>query len=308
MFQPAQRGSIASGDAPGEPLLAAAGHTRRMKTALRINLRARGRSCKRLGPIERCVVTVLALVAEGLVRAHPVRGHVPTLMVVTRADRERWLGVDGALVEEVSGGILRRLPQIHGAYDRLPGFRGVPFERASLFVLSNVLLDNWQINRVGERYLREPRALRDGKRYYFAMLELDPGQRGEAFGIYGNTLSLRGRQGIGLYGNRRNEIDLAALSWPQLERQGAPVGSLADHQQLTALGGSLTGFLVSRLRRHEARLRRQYRESPYSDEVTWPEYFIWWYHLFYTAVTDHLVARGAITLPPSGVFVYLIRT
>ncbi len=33
---------------------------------------------------------------------------------------------------------------------------------------------------------------------------------------------------------------------------------------------------------------------------------MWWYHLFYTDVTDQLIAEGYIAKPESGITTYLI--
>jgi hypothetical protein len=68
----------------------------------------------------------------------------------------------------------------------------------------------------------------------------------------------------------------------------------------------VTNGLLKLIKEHEGRLRKQWGDSPYAREVTYQEYFIWWYHLFYTAVTDRLIARGEITKPRTDVFTYLL--
>jgi len=68
----------------------------------------------------------------------------------------------------------------------------------------------------------------------------------------------------------------------------------------------VTNDLVALLERYRPAVRQAYEESPYSREVTFEEYFMWWYHLFYTDVTDRLIAEGYIVDPESGITTYLI--
>jgi len=49
-----------------------------------------------------------------------------------------------------------------------------------------------------------------------------------------------------------------------------------------------------------------YKNTSYFNEVTFEEYFIWWYHIFYTKVTDILIDRGRIKKPKTGNFGYIV--
>jgi len=53
-------------------------------------------------------------------------------------------------------------------------------------------------------------------------------------------------------------------------------------------------------------LASAHERSPYSEEVTFDEFFIWWYHLFYSATTDWLAHRGLLEVPRFGNTTYLI--
>jgi hypothetical protein len=99
--------------------------------------------------------------------------------------------------------------------------------------------------------------------------------------------------------------------WEQLGWVGegtilVPVLDGEDRAALSELAGILTHDLLDLLEAHRPDLTRAYTTSPYADEATFEEYFIWWYHLFYTAVTDRLIARGAITVPESGIASYVL--
>jgi hypothetical protein len=60
------------------------------------------------------------------------------------------------------------------------------------------------------------------------------------------------------------------------------------------------------LKDHLPRLQRVYTRSPYRSEVTFAEYAIWWYHFFYTEVTDSLAAQGLLAVPATGNVTYVI--
>ena len=84
-----------------------------------------------------------------------------------------------------------------------------------------------------------------------------------------------------------------------------PVLAVADEQALSAIAADFRPALLAVLEGHRAALTAAWRASPYADEgVSFEEYAIWWYHLFYTAVTDRLIRGGQIAAPPGGVLTY----
>lgn len=103
-----------------------------------------------------------------------------------------------------------------------------------------------------------------------------------------------------------DETTLMALGW--LTKAGMPaVPMITSHDQkiLPDLMGGFTAQLIGILENERAYLEAEYLSSPFSDEITFEEYFIWWYHLFYTEVTERLIAEGIVHLPSSGVATYV---
>ena len=65
-------------------------------------------------------------------------------------------------------------------------------------------------------------------------------------------------------------------------------------------------FAPTLLEGHRRALEAQHRNSPYAAEgVGFPEYFIGWYYVFYTDVTNQLARRGMIAMPRTGTLTYL---
>jgi hypothetical protein len=124
-------------------------------------------------------------------------------MVVTFEDARTYLRPDNRLVEAAANLILRKLPLVKAQSRTLPSLAGAAWESMSFFVLSDVLLDNWQIANIERLFVRAARTLRTGGRYYYTILEKAATDPREPFGLYGNTGSEWGSVQVGLYGNDR---------------------------------------------------------------------------------------------------------
>jgi hypothetical protein len=292
----------------------------------------------------------------GLVKRSPSGRLLPAFLVITLEDA-KWMAASEELVEAAGRLIADRLPDIRSRAESIPAIRRTGFAQNAFLILSNVLLDNWQIQNVEGKFLKAERPLSNGRRYYYAIFEKPASQRGEAFGIYGNAgLSLNNIQ-LGIYGNRRYDgSTLASLpteDFPRLfgfppeaevksgvaalfermvlyartgedrlsvrEKAGlrelslfedgklrVTVFSRAEAMQLGEVAALFTADLLGLLDGNRAALEGLHRRSPFREEVTFNEFFLWWYHFFYTAATDWLARRGLLEIPPSGNVTYLI--
>jgi hypothetical protein len=50
--------------------------------------------------------------------------------------------------------------------------------------------------------------------------------------------------------------------------------------------------------------RKMFEKSGYSNEITYEEFFIWWYHFIYTEATNILAERHELVIPEEGNFYY----
>lgn len=293
------------------------------------------------------------LIGAGIVREDGMLGYVPTIMVMCTEHVERHMSVSPNLVDETVKIIESRLLAVQSIYESASGLAQIPFEDSAFLVLSDVILDNWQINAVEDQFLGADRPPRDGKRYYFSLQENDPAEPTEAFGIYGNQYRGVGPFTIGIYGNRRSNnplnfasldavglghffgvepdtasvfkqelisqiveavdrvpdsirIGFEALGWVEDGELRVPVLRADDLKALDEIADLFTEDLVGLLNRHRPVLEEMLDSSPYQDEVTFEEYAIWWYHLYYTAVTDRMAERNLLRIPGSGITSYVI--
>lgn len=224
----------------------------------------------------------------------------------------RYMPVRREAVAAAAHVIADSMPFIRRSYARIPGFENIPFEDESLLILSDVLLDNWQIRNVERDFIRAARPVRVGGQYYLFVEEHVPWIVGEPFGLYGNTGSGSGNINVGLYGNARSPSDLSSMppdSLLTLARDGhprLPVLHATDNQALDTLAAAMMPAIASILNAERPWLSDVYSQSPFAVETSFEEYLVFWYHVFYSAVTDRLMAEGFIRRPPSGNATYLV--
>ena len=242
-------------------------------------------------------------------------------------------------------------------YRRVRSLASLSFDDVSFFLMSDVLLDSWQIGEVERRWLKAERPLRGRSRYYCSIFPRAERER-EPFGIFGNQMfgASDGRM-LGVYGNRRGAgTDLISLPQAKLAtlaarpdtlqrsvlisrvldqlrqlgatpvnnppspfatqiealgltRTGRPVFAVldsADNRQLGVFAAAVIEPLLAVLERATPLLRSAWTSSRWHDEISFEEYRIWWYHFFYSALTEQLAQEGVLTIPATGLFHYIV--
>jgi len=240
----------------------------------------------------------------------------PTVFICSLPDGAKIASQVSLIAKQTADSINKKSYLIRQAVQKVEAFKNLPFEDVSLLVLSDVLLDNWQINNVENDLLKSPRTLRHGKNYYASYQEKNKGTYSEAFGIYGNQMENAGSFTICRYGNRRyspeviglnSELKKEYLSSRSLKITSCPVIGESDNDQLQKIADSFKPTLLKILNNKIEMIRDNYQMSIYSKEISFEEYFIWIYHFIYTAVTDELISRKVIKLPEKNVAFYILK-
>ncbi|MFE7377283.1 hypothetical protein [Bacillus cereus] len=73
-----------------------------------------------------------------------------------------------------------------------------------------------------------------------------------------------------------------------------PVFKTADLPILNEIANTISEDLVLLFKENDKPLKEYFASSRYSKEITYEEFFIWWYHFFYTKVTEELIKQGVI--------------
>jgi len=298
------------------------------------------------------------LLENDFIHYHESGKYLPSCMVISEKDGKELQRLAKTVSRPIAEIIASKTPEIKRHYETLGAFEGIPFQDASLLILSNVVLDNWQIDNIEKTFIKAERTARHGKNYYFAIREKVGEGDLESFGIYGNSIRSFGNIRVGIYGNRRLGRNFITLTEKQLielfgmpaehpvnefkaqlleelvqlaeepefsvdtnhkdgfnhlglmngSRLGVPIVRKDDYFQLGAIAYRASEDIISVLEAHKDRIQSSYQKSIYGEEITFEEYFIWWYHFLYTDVTNLLAAdRGLIATPSSGVSTYLVK-
>lgn len=219
---------------------------------------------------------------------------VPTIFIANHENGAYLYEKAKPITELIVKSIQDYLPTVTKTYKTLKLSENRSFENWSFLILSNVLLDAWQIDNVETDFLNAPtRPNRNQKNYYYSIMELT-GET-EAFGIYGNQYEEVENKVVSVYGNNRN------LIVPSTEQHFI---SKEDQARLTTLANDFKPRLITILKDNSAYIDKIYKESVYYDKISFEEFFIWWYHFIYTDVTDELAKKGLLSIPQGGNFYY----
>ncbi|EJR54818.1 hypothetical protein IIM_01758 [Bacillus cereus VD107] len=75
-----------------------------------------------------------------------------------------------------------------------------------------------------------------------------------------------------------------------------PVFKAADLSILSEIANTISEDLILLFKENEKPLKEYFASSRYSKEITYEEFFIWWYHFFYTKVTEELIKQDIIRI------------
>jgi hypothetical protein len=230
----------------------------------------------------------------------------PTLGIFTLERGKRLEEEAQKVANEIADSISNWLPEIKEIHNEMNISQHYDFRELSLFYLSNVILDNFQIRRVEEEFLNQDRPLRNGSRYYLAIVEDEPSNKTEPFGIYGNRgLLWNDSIGISVYGNKRMKSN---VGWDNYKDKDIHVFDEHDTQLIThKMPDVFFPCLLDILNKNKASFESTYHELNFDEEVSFEEFFIFWYHWIYTETTDILIARDVIQESQNEMFYYQLR-
>ncbi len=263
------------------------------------------------------------LEVEGLLKQTGGR-YYPTCMVITACEGKKLYNLCEPLIKQTLKIIENHSNQIEWFSKRIDAFNHLSKESYSLLLYSGVLLDFGQINYIEENYLKKKRPLRNKKRYYYAIQEQELPDI-EAFGMYGNsrysTLNLitanneifeeyfqntntdinyKKKQLVKGFvaADRQKDLHLNVvyekLGLYQNSQPVIPVFKRTDLSTLNEIVNTISEDLVLLFNENDKPLKQYFASSRYSKEITYEEFFIWWYHFFYTKVTEELIKQGVI--------------
>lgn len=222
----------------------------------------------------------------------------PTIFIADSGDGELLYKYAMPVSKDITKSIVKNLPKIKMKFAKTSIAKKDDFRKWSFVILSNVLLDSWQIDNVEKYFLKkEERPLRNGKNYYYNISEsLDSGE--EAFKIFGNQYEqVDGNKYLSVYGNNRRNINI---------KDSENIVSKEDNNLFNEMAKDYLQDLIKVLEKNRKYSEKIYFKLGYNKEVTFEEFFIWWYHFIYTQATFEMNSKGVLTIPESGNFDYIL--
>jgi hypothetical protein len=230
------------------------------------------------------------------------------------------------LAEKIAQSIEKEISSIKEKFNT-NGFSGnYNFESLSFLILSNVLLDNWQIMKMEKEYLKkENRPERHGKHYYCSIME-NANYPKENFGIYGNQYGkINDSTYMSIYGNSRDiankrldsdpvfmdsVLNVAIKLTPELYNFFDEIAEDFKPKLLNILNEqtdySHTVYEKTGYSDNQTNYSHTiYEKTRYSNKIKYEEFFIFWYHFIYTDATNILAKRNKLIIPEDGNFYYM---
>lgn len=224
---------------------------------------------------------------------HKVDGKFkPSVFIATEKDGEKLYKYAEPISTQIANEIKKELPRIKKKFKNTDISKNQRFDEWSFLILSNVLLDNWQIFNVENEFLGAyARPLRHGKNYYASIRELTSEREG--FNIYGNQFGK-----ISVYGNNRNKANLEQTKY---------FINKMDDKIFKDIANDFLPKLINILNKNKEYSQEVYKNLGYSNEIKFEEFYMWWYHFIYTQTTNKMKEKKILTIPKEGNFVYGIE-
>lgn len=236
------------------------------------------------------------------------KGVRPSIFIASDRQGRELYEYGKPLAMKIAQFIENEIPSIKEKFQRSGSSDKYHFESLSFLILSNVLLDNWQIMEVEKAYLKkENRPERHGKYYYCSIMENANYPR-EAFGIYGNQYGkINDSTVLSIYGNNRDIVNERLYSDPAFRDSVLNVAIKLTPELYNLFDEIAEDFrpkLLNILDEQSDYSHTVYQKTGYSDRIKFEEFFIWWYHFLYTDATNILAKMNKLTIPNGGNFYY----
>jgi DNA-binding MarR family transcriptional regulator len=216
----------------------------------------------------------------------------PSIFIATVQDGKKLYKYVKPISQDIKKLIKKQLNSIKEKFSQTELSKKQDFNHWSFLILSNGLMDNGNISNVEQQFLNSPiRPLRHGKNYYSALLEFNNDK--EPFGIYGNQVGQ-----ISVYGNNRKNANF---------NDTLNIISKNDLKILMEISSDFLPPYLEILKKYQGYSKAIYEKTGYTKEISFEEFYMWWYHFIYTQTTDLLAQEKLLTIPKDGNFVYKIN-
>ncbi|MBU5593373.1 hypothetical protein KQI89_16615 [Clostridium sp. MSJ-4] len=305
---------------------------------------------------EEFIYRINFLEEDGLISKAWDGSYVPSCMAISLEEAEELYEKSKDFVDETVELFIDNMEEIKEKTLNMRCYKDFRFEDLSLFILSDVLMNSFQIENIEKYFIKRHPPIRNEKRYYLALLEQRMGEEREAFGLYGNMGVSFEDFDICMYGSRDSTENILTLNDEQLkeyfgfedinniydikeellrdllklysdkdysikesiksgfnrlnlmigDKLNVPVMSREEYDNLFDIASITLKPYIEIFQNNKEVLMEYYRKSSYYGEISFEEYFIYWYHFYYSLTTDRLIEKGLIKNEKNQLFTYII--
>ena len=232
----------------------------------------------------------------------------PTVFIVSGEMGSRLYEYAGPVSAEIASAIEESVPMIKEKFSKEGLAAKYNYEELAFLILSDVLLDNWQLMNMESTFLKqENRPERHGKFYYASIME-NSGNGYEPFKIYGNQSGkINDTVWLNIYGNNRIVANrkLADKNFCDSVFANSIRVTMELDTYFNEIASDFRPKLLKILEKNRDYSLSVFRKTGYAEQIRFEEFFIWWYHFIYTETTNILASKKILKIPESGNFYYL---
>ncbi|MEJ5351619.1 MAG: hypothetical protein WHS65_08520 [Melioribacteraceae bacterium] len=240
------------------------------------------------------------LFANSLIKKKEDGTFVPSCMILDLENQKQIKKISKPIGKIAADIVIDRLPLIKNYYSEhflnskeKSSFQKISFEEASLFVLSNVILNKWQLNNIQEKFIKSVPTIRGNKNYYAALFQLKDNDDSV---IYFENPIKDFNDSVKVYSKNfysEKPLQIASKNFTFHENIKLDINK-DDENHLKEVASIITKDLIENLDKQKPKLVKYYLNSTYKDETSFREWLSWVYQFIITEATDELIQKGYI--------------
>ncbi len=225
---------------------------------------------------------------------------VPSCMIVDLENREQLKNIAKPIGKTAAEIIVARLSKIKSFYSehfteadykRKSEFVKNSFDAVSLFVLSNVVLNKWQLKNIQENFIKSLPPKRGNKKFYAALFQLKDSNDSL---IYFEKAYKELDDSIKVYSKNYFEKNSYQVASKKIMDYVVLQINKNEEKYFDEMAAIISNDLIENLNKQKPKLVKYYLNSVYKEETTFWEWLNWLYQFIVTEATDELIQKGYI--------------
>ncbi|MEG8946766.1 hypothetical protein [Rosettibacter firmus] len=236
------------------------------------------------------------LFGNGLIKKKDNGKFVPACMIIDSEGQKELKKIAKPIGKMAAEIVIDRLPLVKEAYSEFftnrkkAALNKSSFDDASLFILSNVMLNNWQLKNIQEKFIRANIPQRGDKNYFAALFQIN----NNLDNIFLNRIYKEKNQIIFTYTRDFKFKNNKALAGITSEQNYMLLNNDWNEKLFEEMASIITKDLIENLNKQKPLLVKYYLNSHYKEETSFKEWLMWTYQFIVTEATEYLIEKNVI--------------